>query len=143
MEIEVFALCDAATESGGKLNILGTFDRIAARQLPVLHSHCAVALRIRFERIESGDHRVRLNFVDMDGQPVIPPLDGQISMNISPEARSLCANLILNLNNLRLERGGEYSIDLAIDGRQVRSLPLFVSLVEKKPETPADTGNTP
>ena len=29
MKVEVFALCDAATESQGKLNILGTFDRLS------------------------------------------------------------------------------------------------------------------
>ena len=53
MYIEVMALCDAATESQGKLNILGTFDTIFTQKLPVMCSHSAVALRVRFNQIES------------------------------------------------------------------------------------------
>jgi hypothetical protein len=30
MNLELFALCDAATEAGGKLNLLGAFDAIVS-----------------------------------------------------------------------------------------------------------------
>lgn len=60
MEVEIFALCDAATDYGGRLNLLGTFEQIRTKQFPAAHPHFAVALRIRFERIEEGDHPVRI-----------------------------------------------------------------------------------
>ncbi len=70
MNVELFALCDAATESGGKLNLLGAFDA-------------------------EGD-------------------EGAV------------ANLILNFQQLRFAAYGRYSIDLAVDGRQEGSLPLYL-----------------
>ena len=133
MDIEIFTLCDAATESAGKLNILGTFDRLISRQLPTVHPHCAIALRVRFDRIEEGDHHVKINLVNDDGQAVFPGLDGNISVKIPPEGQSVCANLILNMNGLKFQKAGEYSIDLAIDGRHEKSLPVFIVLVEPKP----------
>ena len=51
MNIEAFLLCDAATGHQGKLNVLGAFDTIYAKQLPVIHPACAIALRIRFTKI--------------------------------------------------------------------------------------------
>lgn len=126
MNIEVYALCDAATNDMGKLNMLGAFDTIVASQLPVVHPQCAIALRIRFGNIEKGEHRVTVNFVDLDGRNIIPPANGNINVNIPDGQRSGSANLILNIQRLKLEKYGEYSIDLAIDGRSEGSLPLLV-----------------
>ena len=75
MYIEVMSLCDAATEAQGKLNILGTFDTIFSQKLPAVCSHCAVALRVRFSRIEKGEHKIKLNLVDEDGKPILPSLE--------------------------------------------------------------------
>lgn len=130
MEVEIFALCDAATESGGKLNILGAFDRINVKKFPAVHPHCALALRVRFERIEEGDHSVRINFVDGDGRVVIPRMEGKISVQFPGPVSSVCANMVLIINGLPFERAGRYSIDLAVDSRQERSLPVNVVLVE-------------
>ncbi|MFA5096793.1 MAG: hypothetical protein WC478_05590 [Candidatus Omnitrophota bacterium] len=126
MNIEVFALCDAATNDMGKLNMLGAFDSIGARQLPSVHPHCAIALRVRFDSIERGEHKIAVNFVDLDGKNIIPPLNGTINVNFPHEQRSGSTNLVLNIQGLQLEKYGEYSIDLAIDGRREGSLPLFV-----------------
>ena len=80
MNIEILALCDAATDQQGKLNLLGAFDCIFARQVPVVHPQCSVALRIRFRRIESGAHRIKISFVDEDGKPVVPSLDANVNV---------------------------------------------------------------
>ena len=76
MKVEVFVLCDAATiDAGGKLNILGIFDRIHAKEAPASHPLCSLAIRLRFERIEEGPKRVRVSFVNADGVSVMPTLD--------------------------------------------------------------------
>ena len=56
MKVEVFCLCDAATDNRGKLNILGTFDQIYSSKMPVVHPACAIALRMRFNKMEEGVH---------------------------------------------------------------------------------------
>jgi hypothetical protein len=134
VEIEIFALCDAATDYSGKLNLLGTFDFIWAKQFPATHPHCSVALRVRFERIEEGDHRVRISIVDEDGKPIGPSVDGGIGVKFPPNLPSICANMVLNITGMKFEKPGWYSIDLAIDNRHEKSLPLTVSLVEPKPQ---------
>jgi len=126
MHLEVFSLCDAATADTGKLNILGAFDTIWCSQVPVVHPQCSIALRIRFDSIERGEHKISVNFVDADGKHILPPANGVIKINFPNEQRSGSSHLILNIQGLKLEKHGEYSIDLAIDGRSEASLPLFV-----------------
>jgi hypothetical protein len=126
MKVETFVLCDAATDCVGKLNILGTFDSIHARQTPAVHPQCAVAIRLRFDRSERGDHKVRVNMIDADGGLVIPSLDAMLQVGIPDRASSCAINMVLNLHSLRFNRYGEYSIDLQVDSEQVASLPLFV-----------------
>ena len=124
MNKEVFVLCDAATETVGKLNILGAFDNIYSRSSPATHPQCAVALRVRFNQIEKGEHKIRVNIVDEDGKLIMPSLDAKINVDFPQNMDSSIANLILNIHGLKIEKFGKYSVDLAIDGRQEASLPL-------------------
>ncbi len=50
MKVEIFTLCDAATiDAAGKLNVLGSFDRLNSPAEPITHMHCALAIKLRFE----------------------------------------------------------------------------------------------
>jgi hypothetical protein len=127
MRVEIFSLSDAATaDVAGKLNVLGAFDTIWTANMPTVYPQCAIALRIRFESIERGEHRVAVHFVNVDGKHIVPGANGVININFPDGQRSGSANLVLNLQMLKLESYGEYSIDLAVDGRNEASLPLFV-----------------
>jgi len=136
MNVEVFVLCDAATDYHGKLNILGAFDCIWATKAPVVHPFCAIALRIRFMRIEEGTHPIKINIVDEDGKNIVPPIDGNLNIKFGTEDESVAANLIINLQGIRFENFGNYSIDLAIHGRHEASLPLFVKQAKLPPQAP-------
>jgi len=127
MNVEVFTLCDAATvDAAGKLNILGSFDRLNAPAEPVVHMHCALALKLRFERVEEGQKKFRLAFVDSDGGAVMPPLDGTAEVRFEGNDSTSTVSMALGIQQLKLPKFGEYSIDLAIDGRHEASVPLFV-----------------
>ena len=134
MNVEIFTLCDAATlDTAGKLNILGSFDRLNAAAEPIVHVHCALALKLRFERIEEGDKKFRLAFVDSDGAPVMPPLEGTAQVRFQDNDSSSTVSMALGIQQLKLPKFGEYSIDLAIDGRHEASVPLFVKLSAPAP----------
>lgn len=126
MNVEAFIICDAATQSGGKLNVLGAFDTIYARGMPMAHPHCAIALRIRFSRIEQGEYPIRINVIDEDGQHVIPPLDGRTRVAMEDDRDSAVTNLILNINGLSFRDFGRYAVDLMVGGKQIASVPLHV-----------------
>jgi hypothetical protein len=130
MNIEVFVLCDAATDYQGKLNILGSFDSIWSRNVPAVNPHCALALRIRFLKIEDGEHLLKINIVNEDGHPVISPFETKVDVKSTDvKTGSIARNMILNLQGMKFEKFGEYSIDLAIDGRHELSIPLYVNQV--------------
>jgi hypothetical protein len=127
MRVEIFTLCDAATlDAAGKLNILGSFDRLNAREEPVVHPQCALAIKLRFERIEEGQKQIRIAFVDQDGASVVSNVEATTQVRFQDNDPSAAVSLALNIQQLRLPRFDEYSIDLAIDGRQEASIPLFV-----------------
>jgi len=126
MQVEVFSLCDAATVQGGKLNMLGAFDTIVAGTMPAVHPQCAVAVRIRFNALEGEKHGVSVKVIDADGAALIPAAEGTIALNFPKGQRSCSANLVLNVQGLKLQRYGEYSIDLAVDGKAMASAPLFI-----------------
>lgn len=138
MEIEIFALCDAATDWAGKFNILGAFDKVGAQQLPVVYPRCSIALRVRFDRIEQGMHRLRINVVDADGQPIMQAFDNEINVSFPGDVQSLCANVVLQINGLKFDKLGQYAIDLAIDGRHEKSLPVYVMQTQHPKLPPAE-----
>jgi hypothetical protein len=126
MNIQIAVLCDAATDYGGKLNILGTFDTIITSQLPAVHPQCSIALRLAFSKIEEGSHKVKMNFVDEDGRLVMPSIDMPLDVGVPNELNFLVRNFVINIQQLKFEKPGQYSIDVAVDGRQEASIPLLV-----------------
>ena len=127
MNVELFVLCDAATDYHGKLNILGAYDTIWARNLPAVHPLCAVAIRIRFAKIEEGEHKIRINIIDADGKSILKPVEMAAKIQFREDMTSMAANMILNLQGIKFEHFGEYSVDLAVDSRHEASLPLFIN----------------
>ena len=132
MKVEVFALCDAATESQGKLNLLGTFDRLVAKQLPVVHPACAVAIRLRFDTMEVAAHQVRMIMVDTDGKTIFDGMHASIHPRIPSGLSSVAVNLIMQIQRLKFEAFGEYALHLEVDHQIVATLPLTVA---KNPPT--------
>jgi hypothetical protein len=125
MNVEIFTLCDAATVSGGKLNILGSFDTIAARSFPCQHPFCAIAIRIRFDLGEEGEHSFQVHFCDPDMRPVMKPMIQQVAVQI-PNERSQTVTHIWNLLGFELKGAGEYYFELKVDEGTQSRLPLYV-----------------
>lgn len=132
MRVEIIALCDAATDSHGKLNILGSFDTICANELPAMHPQCAVVLRIRFNHDELGMHDVKIQVVNSQNQFVFPPLEAEVKVNANDPGQSVATNMILNIQRLKVEAYGEYTIKLVIDENELATLPLFIKTVSKE-----------
>jgi hypothetical protein len=135
MNIQVAVLCDAATDDNGKLNLLGAFDTIYAQQLPVLHPQCSIALRVTFSGGDEGKHTLQLSFVDADGRPMManfPPIP--VEVLLPGDMHFGTRNFIVNIQQLKFEHPGIYSIDVSLDGQQLASIPLMVK--HNPPATP-------
>jgi hypothetical protein len=130
MKTEIFVLCDAATDTFGKLNLLGTFDTIGVPQVPFVHPACAVALRVRFDAVEEGEHSIRLRLIDEDGHSMGPTFDGKVIVQVAPGTSYATHNAVFTMQQLLFPKLGEYTFELAIDGRHEDSLPLRVVLAQ-------------
>ncbi|MBL7214158.1 MAG: hypothetical protein ISS71_00605, partial [Phycisphaerae bacterium] len=124
---------DAATDQMGKLNVLGAFDNMYFQQMPSQYPACALTARVRFERVEEGNHAIRIYIMDEDGASIGPKLDGNISVKIQDNVGTAMVNLILNMRGLEFKQFGKYRVDLAIDGNIQASLPLRVSQAPNRP----------
>ena len=109
---------------------LGAFDTINSQKFPSVHPQWAVVVRIRFQRIEKGKHKFKLDFVDEDGTPFVPSLNGEVTLNIEEPDRSATINIIANMNNLKFSHAGEYAVVLSIDNREMAKLPLHLKHVK-------------
>ena len=136
MDIQIAVLCDAAADYNGKLSILGTFDTIFTSQMPATHPQCSIAIRMTFNKVEDGAHKVKLNFVDEDGKSVMPPIEMPVAVEVPDETIFLSRNFIVNIQKLKFEKEGLYSIDIAVDGRQEGSIPLLVKIPTKHQAPP-------
>ncbi len=134
MNIQMAVLCDAATDYSGKLNILGTFDTIFSGQFPAVHPQCSVALRIIFNKMEEGKHQLKINFVDEDGKSIMPPIDAPLDIVVPGDATFISRNLVINIQGLKFERPGLFSIDVALDGRHEASIPLAIKQMMTPPQ---------
>jgi hypothetical protein len=136
MNIQVAVLCDAATDDNGKLNLLGAFDTIYTQELPAVHPQCSIALRVTFAGEDEGNHTLRVSFVDADGHSVMPGIDIPVQVVLPEDSHFGTRNFIVNIQQLKFESPGLYSIDIALDDRPQASIPL---LVKHKPvQSPAE-----
>jgi hypothetical protein len=130
MVVELLALCDyAKAEPNGKLYVIGIFDCIHAATQPIQHPLCAIAVKIRFQRLEvesNSTKSVSISFVDAEGARVLPALSAQVSVNLGPNDSTATLNFVVIIPQLNLPRFGEYAVDLAVDSRSEGSIPLYV-----------------
>ena len=124
-------LCDSATDYRGKLCILGTFDTIVTSNLPSTHPHCAIAIRIVFRDADEGDHKLKLRLINEDGKNILPNIEPELHVKLPENVYFYSRNLIFNLQQIRFEQAGLYSIDIIIDEEIVSRIPLQVVLAKK------------
>lgn len=130
MNIQVAVLCDAATDDNGKLNLLGAFDTIYARELPAIHPQCAVALRVTFAAEDEGKRQLKLNFVDADGRAIMPPIEIPLEVTLPGDMHFGTRNYILNIQQLKFEEPGLYSLDVMFDEKVQAGIPLLVRHIQ-------------
>ncbi|CAN5260027.1 hypothetical protein BH23VER1_BH23VER1_36300 [soil metagenome] len=130
MDVHVATLCDSAMDYNGKLCVLGTFDTICSRSAPVVHPQCSLALRICFKAGDEGQHKLSIKFIDGDGKLLMPAFEPMIEIKLPADGYFVTRNIVLNLQRLKFENPGQFSIDVSADDEMLTRVPLRVMLVE-------------
>ena len=127
MIVEIASICDAATANGagGRLNILGSFDRVFSK-FPLVIPQCAAAFRIRYQRSEAGVHKLVLSIEDVCGHRIVPGMESDITFEqVATGFDTAAMNLILNMQRLKIDRPDKYIIRLIIDEEEYVAIPLY------------------
>lgn len=119
VRVDLAVLADYATVTADqKLVIVGVFDVIQAKTVPVLHPSMYVALRICSGVIDNGDHTVVVRLVDPDGKSLGPELKADFTVSVPLEDDGEGAlQLVMGMGNVEFKEFGPYAVDILIDDR--------------------------
>ncbi len=126
MEVDLAVVADAANVSQeGKLNILGIFDTIWAPHLPVRHSTLVFVVRFSADFTEQGTHRMEVRLMDADGAQLFKA-EGPLKVTGGVPGRPIRPHIVMGLSGVTFEKPGDYSFEVMLEGRHLRSVPLYV-----------------
>jgi hypothetical protein len=142
MKVPLALICDAANVSReGKLNILGVFSALRARQFPCVHPSLTLVVGLEATYTERGEHSVDIRLVDADGGELLK-LDGHVHVQSERPGHPITTQAVLQLNNITFPHSGTYTVDILVDRRHERSVLLEVHELSEIPAPPAPDSTT-
>jgi len=134
VKVELLTLCDyAVAVPGGKLTIVGTFDRLTPPKLPFQQPSFFLVGKFRFEASEVGEKRLKFVFTDPDGREIGALPEVKVPVAIRDEEYTAAMQVVLCINGLPLAQAGDHSVMVQIDGKTEASLLLTIQLARPKP----------
>jgi len=111
VECDWAVLCDYAfLDSGGKMCLIGIFDRIFAKTVPAIHPHAALAIQLRGDPNEPAS--VRIEIIRPTGAS-LARVEGSGVMSVQGGA-----GLQLNLSPLQLPDYGAYDCNVVVNDQR-------------------------
>lgn len=133
MKVELLTLADyAVVVPGGKLTIVGTFDRLAVPQLPFQQPSFYLVGKFRFDAAEAGERRVKFVFTDPDGKEIGALPEVKVPVAIRDEEYTAAMQVVLRINGLPLTQTGDHSVNVLIDGRTEATISLVIQVEKPK-----------
>jgi hypothetical protein len=125
LNITLALLADYANMAeGGKLNVLGIFDRIYSDQVPAVHPQMHLVLRLEASPAERGTLKQQtVHLIDDDGGEILKA-EGQIEISSDQDRWSPTFDQILALNNVIFPKFGSYSFHVLINGDEKARIPV-------------------
>lgn len=144
IEALAFFSADHATVENGKVYVNGGFwDRINQPSYPAIISLSVVAvLRIPF-RAYHQDHRFEVGMEDADGQKLSLNIEGEFRVGAGPDMRlgdPTIMPVAVALNGVTIEKAGDYSFVLSIDGSEIARYQVRAAQIGT---VPIQGGSTP
>ena len=123
LRAEAFFTADHAVVESGKLYVNGGFwSRLNFPSFPIVHNFAlCVVLHIPW-RAHHQRHTFAISFEDADGQRTPNRLEGQFRTGTTPDMRAGDYSLVplaITVNGFVIQRAGDYSAVLEIDGTEV------------------------
>lgn len=139
MDVTFAVVADAANVSReGKLNVMGIFDRVFARQVPARFPPMQLVVRLEADFAElNAEHAIRVQLNDPDDEPVFD-IDGTFTPRGGQPGQKTPVNHVIQLGNLPLQQAGTHRVLVWVDNDLKRELPIHVVMA---PDQPPPEGN--
>jgi hypothetical protein len=122
MKLHYALLCDYAFLSvDKKVNIIGVFETINARQFPVVHPRFVIVGSISPSK---NKFKMSLNIVDESGSEILQDLQER-EVNL-PKENANNFNFIVEVINANFAKPGNYKVEIKIDGKLVGDIDFKV-----------------
>ena len=127
MKLTVLALADYVnTVEGGKLNILGIFDRITAKDFPTQHGQMSIVLRFLCEYDDSEEERtIRVHLEAPSGKKLVE-LTGNVRLPTMQPGQPATVNQVLQLAGVEFKQSGTYPIRVYVENELAGEIPLLL-----------------
>ncbi|MGH7477510.1 MAG: DUF6941 family protein [Longimicrobiales bacterium] len=127
MELILSATCeDARVRPDGKLDLMGVFSQLQARDFPALQERMTVAFLIEWDAGEHGRHDLRADLIGTDGREVLT-IEGHTEVGRGPAAGAHPqTRLIMPLKNVVFPRAGTYRFELNVGSTRRRGCSVHV-----------------
>jgi hypothetical protein len=132
VDVAFALLADAANVSReGKLNILGSFDRIYGSKFPLTWPRMVLVTRFVASAAEFGTEKsIEIVTMDADGKR-LGTASGKMTLPKGQAGRQLKINHVLPMT-MTFPAPGQYSIEILVNGEPKATVPLEVVQREEK-----------
>lgn len=125
-----YASIDQATQ---KLNILGAFTHIVARQFPCKHPRMAIALTLEAELLDTADPKIlKVILADADGTELMV-FAAEFQIPYGEGGYRPYASFVLELNNLEFPHAGEYIFTVYVDDQPIGHTSIVLDQMQQNP----------
>src|SRR3990172_9042749 len=123
MEVPLALLADYANVSGeGKLNVMGVFNRIWAKEFPAVHPEMQLVFRLEAGPAERGQEKtIEVKLLDADGA-VVQHLTGHLAVPRESRELTIQIDQIVRFIGITFEKAGDYRFDILVNGETKSSV---------------------
>lgn len=129
MKVMFACLADLASaeQAHNKLNVMGIFDRIFAREFPAAHAKMFLAFRLVAEHEDSGrPHKLKIALRDADHREY-QRLEADIMIGPIPPGEFSTHNQIIELVGVTFAKPGRYHFGLQVDDEEEVRVPFALT----------------
>lgn len=120
IQVDFLGMCDLASVTReGKLNLMGIFGQIFARQLPTRYAKFTLAA-IMTSKAE-GTMKLRVQIISPSGNDVMPEREVEVKF-----AKPGKTQLLFDVHNLEIPEAGTYTVKLVSGKDVLKSVPFEV-----------------
>ena|SRR3990170_6010973 len=127
MEIPLALLADYAnTSQDGKLNVMGVFNRILAKEFPTVHPEMRLVFRLEAQPSERGRQAtIEIKLLDADAN-ILQHLTGRLTIPEQSPQPTIQIDQILRFTTVVFKKPGDHRFDILVDGDLKAKVPFIV-----------------